>query len=88
MQIWPELAAELGKPGVWLQWSARGIRVIVILALAWLFSRIARRLLGRLRTYTILVIDRRHEGSDHRDGKARHHPHLGAEQNCRRSWYG
>ena len=48
---------------MWLQWSARGIRVIVILALAWLFSRIARRLLGRLRTYTIFVIDRRHEGS-------------------------
>jgi small-conductance mechanosensitive channel len=63
MQISRDIAAEFGKPQMWIAWAERGLRVIVILALAWLFSRIARKLLERLRTYTIRVMDRRHEGS-------------------------
>jgi small-conductance mechanosensitive channel len=63
MQISRSLIAEFGRPEVWILWAERGVRVIVILALAWLFSRIARRMLARLRNYTFLVMDRRHEGS-------------------------
>ncbi|HWZ33891.1 MAG TPA: mechanosensitive ion channel domain-containing protein [Bryobacteraceae bacterium] len=63
MRFLRDVAAELGKPQMWIAWAERGVRVIVILALAWLFSRLARKLLERLRTYTIHVMDRRHEGS-------------------------
>ncbi len=63
MQISRSLSAEFGRPEVWIQWAERAVRVVVILALAWLFTRIARRLLARLRNYTIRVMDRRHEGS-------------------------
>lgn len=45
----------------WLPWALRGARVAVILAGAWLLTRIARRLLGRLRAYTMRVMDRRGE---------------------------
>ena len=63
MQISRTLTAEFGRPELWIQWGERGIRVAVILALAWLFSHISGRLLTRLRTYTIRTMDRRHEGS-------------------------
>src|SRR5258708_7116994 len=63
MQISRDVAAEFSRAQVWLAWAERGVRIIVILALAWIFSRVARRLLGRLRNYTIRVMDRRHEGS-------------------------
>lgn len=46
-----------------MTWAERAVRIIVILALAWIFSRIARRLLGRLRNYAVRVMDRRHEAS-------------------------
>ena len=59
-----KLWAELARPDVWIMWAERSIRVIIILALAWVFSRVARRLLGRLRNYTIRVMDRRHEVSN------------------------
>jgi len=63
MQISRHLVAEFARPEVWLQWTERAVRVFIILALAWLSSRIARRLLARLRNYTIHLMDRRHEGS-------------------------
>jgi small conductance mechanosensitive channel len=59
-KLWDQFA----RPDLWLTWAERGIRVIVILALAWIFSRIARRLLGNLRNYAIRVMDRRHESSN------------------------
>lgn len=43
-------------------WAAKAGRVLAVLALAWLFARIARRLLGQLRTYVVAVIDRRGNG--------------------------
>ncbi len=46
-----------------MEWAERGIRVAVILILAWIFSRVTRRLLAQFRNYTLRVIDRRHEGS-------------------------
>jgi small conductance mechanosensitive channel len=43
-------------------WAAKAGRVLAVLALAWLFARIARRLLGRLRAYIVAVMDRRVNG--------------------------
>jgi small conductance mechanosensitive channel len=63
MQISRDVWAQLARPEMWIEWSERAVRVVVILGLAWLFSRIAKRLLARLRNYTIRVMDRRHEGS-------------------------
>jgi moderate conductance mechanosensitive channel len=40
-------------------WAARGAHVVVIVALAWVFSYIARRLLSRLRVYAVSMMDRR-----------------------------
>jgi small-conductance mechanosensitive channel len=63
MQLSRQLFAEIGGPGVWIAWAERGVRVAVVFALAWLVTRIARRLLGQLRNYTVRMMDRRHEGS-------------------------
>lgn len=57
------MIAQIIRPELWLEWAARGIRVLVILVLAWIFTRITRKLLLQLRNYTIRVMDRRHEGS-------------------------
>lgn len=48
---------------LWVPWALRGVRVIVILIGAWLLTRLARRVLARLRIYTIRIMDRRGEGS-------------------------
>ncbi len=58
--LWDQFA----KPDLWIAWAERAIRVIIILALAWFFSLLARRLLGRLRNYAVRVMDRRHESSN------------------------
>ena len=63
MQISHDLITEIGRAQLWIEWATRAFRVLVILALAWLFARIVRRLLARLRNYTIQVMDKRHEGS-------------------------
>ncbi len=63
MQISRDVIAEIGRPQVWIDWGERALRVFIILALAWVFNSIARRLLRQLRNYAIHVIDRRHEGS-------------------------
>jgi small-conductance mechanosensitive channel len=63
MQISSRILAEMDRPEVVLQWAERGVRVGIVLILAWLFTRIARRLLGQLRNYTIRMMDRRNEGS-------------------------
>lgn len=63
MQISRDVLAQFARPEMWIQWGERAVRVVIILALAWLFSAIARRLLARLRNYTIHMMDRRHEGS-------------------------
>ena len=48
---------------VWIPWVQKGVSVVFILAGAWLLTRIARRLLRRLRTYTVRVMDRRGNAS-------------------------
>ncbi len=61
MQISREAAQELTRIEHWLPWAEKGVRVLVILAGAWLLTRIARRLLTRLRTYAIGAMARRGE---------------------------
>jgi small conductance mechanosensitive channel len=63
MQISRQIFAEVSRPDFWATWAERGIRVAVVFALAWLFTRIAGRLLGQLSNYTIRMMGRRHEGS-------------------------
>lgn len=63
MQISRDAILELTEPRLWMLWTERAVRVLVILALAWLFTRVARRLLLRLRNYAIRMMDRRREGS-------------------------
>jgi small conductance mechanosensitive channel len=63
MQISADFAKDLARAELWLPWVLRAVRVLVILAGAWLLTRLARRLLGRLRTYTIRLMDRRGEAS-------------------------
>jgi small-conductance mechanosensitive channel len=53
MQISRELAVELTRAERWIPWISRGVRVLLILAGAWLLSFAARRLLRRLRTYVM-----------------------------------
>jgi small-conductance mechanosensitive channel len=63
MPVSRDQVAQLFNTGFWLVWAERGVRVIIILALAWMFARVARRLLQRLRDYSIHVMERRREGS-------------------------
>jgi small-conductance mechanosensitive channel len=53
-----EIAKELARAEQWIPWIFRGIRVAFILGGAWLVTHIARRLLGRLRTYAMRSMDR------------------------------
>jgi moderate conductance mechanosensitive channel len=63
MQISADFAKDLARAELWVPWVLRAVRVVVILAGAWLLTRLARRLLRRLRTYTIRLMDRRGEAS-------------------------
>jgi moderate conductance mechanosensitive channel len=63
MQISTDLTNGLARAEMWLPWALRAVRVLVILAGAWLLTRLAGRLLGRLRVYTIRLMDRRGEAS-------------------------
>ncbi|HLH44374.1 MAG TPA: mechanosensitive ion channel family protein [Bryobacteraceae bacterium] len=46
-----------------LDWAARAMHVVVIIGLAWLLARLARRLLARLQGYSIGVMARRGNAS-------------------------
>src|SRR5258705_6744170 len=64
MQISGPVAQELVRAERWLPWIFRGIRVIVILGAAWLFTHIARRLLRRVRFYATRAMDRHSEAAE------------------------
>ena len=49
MQISADFAKDLARAELWLPWALRAVRVLAILTGAWLLTRLARRLLGRLR---------------------------------------
>src|ERR1700680_3574686 len=57
-----QISAELARAQLWLPWGLRGARVLVILVGAWLLTRLSRRLLSRLRIYTIRAMDRHRGG--------------------------
>ena len=61
VQISKEAALELTRIEHWLPWVLQGVRVVIILAGAWLATRIARRLLGSLHAYTMHAMERRGE---------------------------
>lgn len=58
MQIFNEMASELTRNGLWLNWAETALRVVVILWGAWAVTHLARRLLGRLRFLAIRAMDR------------------------------
>lgn len=55
--------AELARPEALLNWAEEAVRVIVILLLAWIFTRVFRRMLAHLHIYAVKMMDRRGEGS-------------------------
>lgn len=63
MQISTDAFGDLRRAEVWLPWVQRGLKVIVILATAWIVTRITRGAFGRLRGYAIGVINRRGDAS-------------------------
>jgi len=63
MQISHELAVELTRNGLWLDWGVRMMRVAVILAGAWLLRRLLGRSLGHIRMYAVRAMDRHGEKS-------------------------
>jgi small conductance mechanosensitive channel len=65
MQITSEAAHELRSLEHWLPWAERGVRVLVILAGAWLLTRVARRMLSGLRAQAIRAMERRGETPEH-----------------------
>jgi small conductance mechanosensitive channel len=64
VQISSQLLRELQRTEVWMPWVERLIRVAVILAVAWLVTRVARRLIGRLRVRAARMIEKHGGVSD------------------------
>ncbi|MSV35582.1 MAG: mechanosensitive ion channel family protein [Bryobacterales bacterium] len=64
MQMSRQLALEFLRVERLIPWIFRGLRVVMILGAAWLFTHIARRLLRRLRAYAIRSMDRRGTSTD------------------------
>jgi small conductance mechanosensitive channel len=63
MQIAREIGSQAVRAEVWMPWALRGARVMVILVGAWVLTAVTRRLLARLRNYTIRLMDRRGGGT-------------------------
>ncbi len=61
MNFYSELARQLRQTEVWIPALKSGLRVLVIVFGAWLVTRIIGNLLGRLRSYAALAIERRGE---------------------------
>ncbi len=64
MQNSREAALELARVERWLPWVFRGVRVIVILAGAWIITFIARRLIRQIRAHAVRAMDRRGDVSE------------------------
>ncbi len=59
MQIWHRLAAFFDRTETWMPLALRGLRVLLILACAWLLTRFTARMLTRLRHYVVSIMRRR-----------------------------
>ncbi len=64
MQILRDLTPELRRAEVWLPWAFRGLRVLLILVIAWMLTRVAGRLLRQLHVYALSLMGRRNHGSN------------------------
>jgi moderate conductance mechanosensitive channel len=64
MQISQGMALELARAELWTPWILRGLRVLLILAGAWVLTHAARRLLRRLRSYALRTMHRHGAASD------------------------
>jgi small-conductance mechanosensitive channel len=60
---WEQASAEFSKPENWLRYAETAVHVAIILALAWLIARLARRWMLRLRSYIVRMMDKRGAGS-------------------------
>jgi small-conductance mechanosensitive channel len=60
---WEKASAEFWKPENWLQWAENLIHVVIIIALAWVITRLVRRSMLRLRSYIMRGLDKRGAGS-------------------------
>jgi small-conductance mechanosensitive channel len=63
MKFSDKMLAELTKPDLWLTWAENAMHVLLVLALAWVFTKIAKRLLLQLRNNALRVMERRGDGS-------------------------
>jgi small conductance mechanosensitive channel len=63
MQILRDLAPQLRRTEVWVPWIVRGVRVLLIMAVAWVLTRLARRLLRQLHKYALDMLSRHGRGS-------------------------
>ncbi len=61
MQNWPRLNSFFHWTDTWTPLALRGLRVLLILACAWLLTRFTARLLARLRRYAVGIVRRRGE---------------------------
>jgi moderate conductance mechanosensitive channel len=64
MQMSRQIAFELVRAERLIPWIFRGLRVVMILAAAWLFTHVARRLLRQLRAYAMRSMDRHGDATD------------------------
>jgi moderate conductance mechanosensitive channel len=64
MQISQGMALQLMRAERWMPWIFRGLRVLLILAGAWVLTHVARRLLRRLRSYAMRTMHRHGAASD------------------------
>ena len=59
MQIYSDTLRDLRRAEVWLPWAQRGLKVAVILLIAWMVTRVSGRAFRHLRIYALGVIGRR-----------------------------
>ncbi|MDB6112139.1 MAG: small mechanosensitive ion channel protein MscS, partial [Pedosphaera sp.] len=62
MQTSGKVLEEAVKPETWHRWGEQAWRVVLVLVVAWLLTRLVGWAMVRLRRYTIRVMDRRGEG--------------------------
>ncbi len=63
MKFSDKMLEQFAKPEIWLTWAENAMHVILVLVLAWIFTRVAKRLLLQLRNNAIRLMDRRGDGS-------------------------
>ena len=63
MKVWDKLAEQISQPENWLHWAEEALHVAIILAGAWVLTRIIHGMLRRLRSYIVAVMDKRGDGA-------------------------